>query len=151
MQGAKLQRRVIHLCPIEILHGIPGDRVPQPRLLQERLLRQPILVAAFFPLGDIIGLEVFAVFTQALDDFRVGEAIDQPVVNLVTEVLRKAGNFAVAAVIEQGRRFRGRSLSQIGLNFGVCGHRSEKLLRFSQIYSDLVRCGEGNVKQQVEG
>ena len=32
--------------------------------------------------------------------------------------------------------------------FQVPSHRSEKLLRFSQIYSDLVRCGEGNVKQK---
>jgi len=33
-------------------------------------------VAALFPLRKVIGLEVFAVFAQALDDFRVGEAVD---------------------------------------------------------------------------
>jgi hypothetical protein len=48
---------------------------------------------------------------------RVGESVEQPLVNLVADVPGEASDFAVAAVIEQGIRFRGRSRDLVVRDF----------------------------------
>ena len=69
-------------------------------LVEPFALEKPVLVAALFPLADVVRFEVFSVVTEALDDFRIGEAVEEHLVELVADGLGKAGDFAVAAVLE---------------------------------------------------
>jgi len=70
------------------------------QVLQPLTLAKPILVAALFPLGEIVGLEIFAMLTQPLDDVRVGYAVENPVVDLVADDFWQAGDFAIAPVLK---------------------------------------------------
>jgi len=63
-------------------------------------------MTAFFPLGKIVGFEVFALVAKALDDVGVGDAIDEPMIDLIAERFGQTSNFAVAAMGEQGCRFQ---------------------------------------------
>jgi hypothetical protein len=67
------------------------------------LFEQPLLMAAFLPLGEVVGLEVFTGVAEALEDIGVGDAVAQHEVDLVAERFGEASDFAVAAVFEGGR------------------------------------------------
>ena len=70
-------------------------------------------------------------------------------INMVAGGFGEASDFAVAAISEGSCRLRGAggrlrrgSRGIGGGNVAIGVHRSEKLLRFPQISSDLVRCGQ---------
>jgi hypothetical protein len=46
-------------------------------------------------LGDVVGFEVFPEVAEAQDDVGIGEAIEEPMVDLVPDGFREAGDFAV--------------------------------------------------------
>ncbi len=133
-------------------HGIgPAQQASEgvhasPHLFPPELIFEPLLMAAFFPLGDMIGFEVLAGFAEALDNVGVRDAIEEPVVDLVADGFGEASDFAIGAARCLGFGLRagvGGLRWCGGRDLGFCGHRREKSLRFGQIYSDLLRCGAG--------
>ena len=81
---------------------------------------------------------------EALDDVGVGDPVEKPVVDVVADGLGQAGDLAVgAAVSEGGCRFRRGGLDFGGGDMGIGVHGGEKTLRFTQIWSDLLRCTQG--------
>ena len=57
---------------------------------------EPGLVGEFLVLGDVVMGEAFAVVAELLDDFGVGNAVENGVIDLVADGFGEAGDFAVA-------------------------------------------------------
>ena len=60
------------------------------------LLFEPILMAALFPLGEITRREVFAAGTEVLANGFVGDSVQHFDIDLGTDVIWEAGDFATA-------------------------------------------------------
>ena len=58
-----------------------------------------ILVAALFPIGEVLGIESLAGFAQLVDDDRVREAVIEHVIDHVASFFGQARDFAVTAWI----------------------------------------------------
>src|SRR5947207_2234297 len=102
MERAKLQRGLSRLRAIALARQLRRRLLSRANPGQKRLLHQPILMAAFFPLGDVIRLQVLALIAETLDDVGIGEAVEKPVIDLIAEGLREASDFAVAAMRKGG-------------------------------------------------
>jgi hypothetical protein len=63
------------------------------------LVQEPVLVAALVPVGNVARGDGVAELSQSGDDFLVGDAIFEHVVDEVTVGLGEGGNFAVAAAV----------------------------------------------------
>ena len=59
---------------------------------------EPVLITTLFPFVEMVWLEILAVFTEAFDDAGVGDAVQEPIVDLITNVFWEPGDFAVAAI-----------------------------------------------------
>ena len=130
---------MIHLGGVEISGHVGRGFLAEADFVEPGLLEQPVLVAALLPLGDVIGREVFALLPESLNDVRVGEAVEEPLVELVALGFGQARDFAVAAVGERCGRGRGRfSRGQVsGVTFSravfIRVKKWSDLLRFSPI------------------
>jgi hypothetical protein len=70
--------------------------------LLPELVIEPVLVSAFFPFVDVAGRESFAGIAKLLDDFNVGEAVLEPLIDVVAEVFGEGGDLAGATVVGVG-------------------------------------------------
>jgi hypothetical protein len=78
----------------EIACEIQGEFLAGAAALDAALFHEPVLVAACFPVGNILNIEGFAPVTELLDDFFVGKAVFEHFVELVTDGFGEAGDFA---------------------------------------------------------
>ena len=62
------------------------------------LVFEPLLIAAFFPAGQMVGLQAFAGIAEFLDDDGVGDTIVNHQVDLFPELRGKTTDFAGVAV-----------------------------------------------------
>jgi len=106
MEGAELKGSVIELGGVEVGGESDAGFLASAGLGQPGLFKEPILVAAFFPLGQVVGFEVFTVLAQAFDDVGVGDAIEHPLIDLVADRFGEARDFAVTPKVERGERWR---------------------------------------------
>ncbi len=68
-----------------------------------------VLVAAVFPIAEVLNIEVFAGFAQALEDGVIGKAFVEHAVYGLADVIGQACDFAVARVSRRaGEGFKSR-------------------------------------------
>ena len=75
----------------------------------EEVLFAEVVPAALFPGADALFSERTGELAEVLDDLETGEAAVEYLIDAGADFFGEAGDFAVAAVIEVGSRFRGRN------------------------------------------
>ena len=77
-----------------------------------------ILVAALFPIGDVLGVEAFAGVAELVDDDAGGQTVIDHAIDHVTRFLGETGDLAVAAKVGGFLRGCGREFSDEGVHKG---------------------------------
>ncbi len=75
VKGGELERGVINLGGVKIGGEGGSGFLSGAGLFKPSLFEEPVLVAAFFPLGEVGGFEILAMFAEPLDDVGVGNAV----------------------------------------------------------------------------
>jgi hypothetical protein len=102
VEGAELEGGVIKLGGVEVGGEVSGGFLARAGLGEPGLLQEPILITTLSPLAEVARVEVFGVRAEALDDVGVGEAIEEPLIDLSADGLGEASDFSVTAMVERG-------------------------------------------------
>jgi len=104
VKSAKLEGGMIEVGGVEIAAEVFSSFLTGAGAGDKGLFGEPILVATFFPLGEVTRFEAGAGGTEAGYDLRVGDAVEDPLVDLVTDGFGEASDFAVGASMAGGFR-----------------------------------------------
>jgi hypothetical protein len=94
--GGDLERDFGQLGGVFALKEVGKGFLAGVEVVAPILVAEPGLVREFLVLGEVVCGEVFAVVAELVDDDGVGDAVENGVIDLVTDRFGEAGDFAVA-------------------------------------------------------